>query len=42
MKCRAGRRPFVDTHEEHNQQHFAVRGSWIGGVAEPTGAATAL
>jgi hypothetical protein len=23
MKCRAGRRPFVDTYEEHNQQHFA-------------------
>jgi hypothetical protein len=22
MKCRAGRRPFVDIHEEHNQQHF--------------------
>jgi hypothetical protein len=23
MKCRAGRRPFVDTYEEHNQRHFA-------------------
>jgi hypothetical protein len=23
MKCRAGLRPFVDTYEEHDQQHFA-------------------